>query len=365
MKKLISAIIINDFMLFFKSFLQNNRKCSIFIDEKVFFMYNNREESYGGIKMKIVFLDAATIGDDLTYQSFEELGEVVVYPTTNEEEFASHIEGADVVVINKLKLNAANLPKATNLKLICLAATGFDNVDLDYCRSVGIGVCNVVGYSTQSVAQLTLSMALSLYTHLDEYTDFVRSGEYTQNGLANRLTPVYHEIAGKTWGIVGYGNIGKQVGRVAEAMGCRVLVHKRTPSQGVECVDFDTVCQKSDILSLHVPLNEKTKNLLDEKHIAMLKKGAVVINVARGAVADEVALADAVLAGHIGGLGVDVYSKEPFDTEHPFNKIKHLPNVLLTPHMAWGGYETRVRLLGEIKENIVSFFAGKNRCRVD
>ena len=315
--------------------------------------------------MKIVFLDAATIGDDLTYQSFEELGEVVVYPTTNEEEFASHIEGADVVVTNKLKLNAANLPKATNLKLICLAATGFDNVDLGYCRSVGIGVCNVVGYSTQSVAQLTLSMALSLYTHLDEYTGFVRSGEYTQNGLANRLTPVYHEIAGKTWGIVGYGNIGKQVGRVAEAMGCRVLVHKRTPTQDAECVDFDTVCQKSDILSLHVPLNEKTKNLLDEKHIAMLKKGAVVINVARGAVADEVALADAVLAGHIGGLGVDVYSKEPFDTEHPFNKIKHLPNVLLTPHMAWGGYETRVRLLGEIKENIVSFFAGKNRCRVD
>lgn len=315
--------------------------------------------------MKIVFLDAATIGDDLTYESFEEIGEIVVYPTTSEIEFEEHIQGADVVVINKLKLNASNLPKASKLKLICLAATGFDNVDLDYCRKAGIGVCNVIGYSTQSVAQLTLSMALSLYTHLNEYTEFVRSGEYTQNGLANRLSPVYHEIAGKTWGIVGYGNIGKQVARVAEAMGCRVLVYKRTPIEDTECVDFNTICQKSDILSLHVPLNDETRNLLDKEHIAMLKKDAVVINVARGAVADEAALADAILKERIGALGVDVYSKEPFDAEHPFNKIKHLPNVLLTPHMAWGGYETRVRLLGEIKENVISFYTGKNRCRVD
>ena len=315
--------------------------------------------------MRIVFLDAATIGDDLTYESFEQIGEVVVYPTTSEDEFASHIDGADVVVINKLKLNANNLPMAKNLKLICLAATGYDNVDLDYCRKAGIGVCNVVGYSTQSVAQLTLSMALSLYTHLGEYTDFVRSGEYTKRGLANRLTPVYHEIAGRTWGIVGYGNIGKQVARVAAAMGCRVLVYKRTPVEDAECVDFDTICQKSDILSLHVPLNDQTRNLLDAEHIAMLKKDAVVINVARGAVTDEDALAEAILDGKIGGIGVDVYSKEPFGGDHPFNKIKHLENVLLTPHMAWGGYETRVRLLGEIKENIVSFYNGEKRCRVD
>ncbi len=315
--------------------------------------------------MKIVFLDAATIGDDLTYESFEALGEVIVYPTTGEAEFEAHIRGAEVVVINKLKLNASNLPVAKDLKLICLAATGFDNVDLDYCRQNGIGVCNVVGYSTQSVAQLTLAMALSLYTNLGQFTDFVRRGEYTKGGLANRLTPVYHEIAGKTWGIVGYGNIGKQVARVAEAMGCRVLVYKRTPIEDAECVDFDTVCQKSDILSLHVPLNEQTRNLLDAEHIAMLKKDAIVINVARGAVTDETALADAIMEDRIGGIGVDVYSKEPFDVDHPFQKIKHLPNVLLTPHMAWGGYETRVRLLGEIKENIISFFAGKNRCRVD
>lgn len=315
--------------------------------------------------MKIVFLDAATIGDDLTYEIFEEIGEVVVYPTTSENEFEDHVQGADVAVINKLKLNASNLPLAPDLKLICLAATGFDNVDLQYCRKAGIGVCNVVGYSTQSVAQLTLSMALSLYTNLEQYTSFVRSGEYTKGGLANRLTPVYHEIAGRTWGIVGYGNIGRQVARVAEAMGCHVLAYKRNPVKDAACVDFDTICQKSDILSLHVPLNNETRNLLDKEHIAMLKKDAVVINVARGAVADEEELANAILEERIGGLGVDVYSKEPFDTEHPFNKIKHLPNVLLTPHMAWGGYETRVRLLKEIKENIISFYAGQKRCRVE
>ena len=315
--------------------------------------------------MKIVFLDAATIGDDLTYESFAEIAEVVVYATTSAEEFEAHISDADVAVVNKLKLNATNLPKADKLKLICLAATGFDNVDLDYCRKAGIGVCNVVGYSTQSVAQLTVSMALSLYTHLGEYTDFVRSGKYTQKGLANCLIPVYHEIAGKTWGIAGYGNIGRQVACVARALGCNVLVYKRTPVEDAECVDFDTVCQKSDILSLHVPLSDQTRNLLDEEHIAMLKKGCVVINVARGAVADEAALTDAVLEDRIGGLGIDVYSKEPFGADHPFNKIKHLPNVLLTPHMAWGGYETRVRLLGEIKKNILSFLQNEQRCRVD
>ena len=315
--------------------------------------------------MKIVFLDAATIGNDMTYETFYDMGEVVVHQTTNEEEFEEHAQNADVLVINKLKLNASNLPKTPTVKLICLAATGYDNVDLDYCRKAGIGVCNVVGYSTQSVAQLTLSMALSLYTNLTQFTDFVRSGEYTQAGIANRLTPVYHEIAGKTWGIVGYGNIGKQVARVAEALGCNILVYKRTPIDDVECVDFNTVCQKSDILSLHVPLNDQTRNLLDKEHIAMLKKSAVIINVARGAVTDEEALTEAILDGRIGGLGVDVYSKEPFEVEHPFNKIKHLPNVLLTPHMAWGGYETRVRLLAEIKENIIAFCSGKNRCRVD
>lgn len=315
--------------------------------------------------MNIAFLDAATLGDDLSYEVFEKLGNVKVYQSTNEETFEQHVCNAEVVVINKYKLNRNNLPKASVLRLICIAATGYDNVDLEYCREKGIAVCNVVGYSTQSVAQITVGMALSLCIHLPEYNEFVRSGEYTKRGIANCLFPVYHELAGKTWGIVGFGNIGKQVGRVAEAFGCRVLVNKRTPVDGWDCVDFDTICHESDILSIHVPLSETTRNMLDRAHIGMLKSNAIVINVARGAVTDEAALAEAVANGRIAGLGVDVYSVEPMTADHPFQSIKELPNVCLTPHMAWGGYETRVRLLNEMAENMKAFLNQERRCRVD
>ena len=315
--------------------------------------------------MQITFLDAQTLGDDLSFDELSALGEVTVYPKTAPNEITAHAKGADVLVLNKVKINAETLGENDTVRLICITATGFDNVDLDFCRRRGIAVCNVVGYSTQSVAQVTVAMALSLITHLPEYAACVSSGDYTASGVANALTPVYHEIAGKTWGIVGFGNIGRQVGRVAEALGCRVLVNKRTPVEGWECVDFDTVCQNSDILSIHTPLNDTTRNLLDERHIAMLKPYAIVINVARGAVTDEAALAAAVREGRIGGLGVDVYSAGPMPADHPFQAIKSLPNVCLTPHMAWGAYETRVRLLSEIAENIRSYLIGEKRNRID
>lgn len=315
--------------------------------------------------MKLVLLDTGTLGDDISTELFSEFGEVTAYRSTAADEVEAHIGDADVVIINKVKLHAQNLAGAKRLRLICLAATGYDNVDLDFCRQHGIAVCNVVGYSTQSVAQITLAMALSLITHLREYEEFVQSGEYTARGIANALTPVYHEIYGKTWGIVGFGNIGRQVGEVARALGCRVIVNKRTPVSDWECVDFDEICRQSDILSIHTPLNDSTRNLLDERHIAMLKPNAIVINVARGAVTDEAALAKAILEGRIGALGVDVYSTEPFPADHPFQAIRQCKNVSLTPHMAWGGHETRVRLMDEIAENIRTFFAGGRRNRVD
>ena len=315
--------------------------------------------------MQITFLDAQTLGDDLSFDELSALGEVTVYPKTAPNEITAHAKGADVLVLNKVKINAETLGENDTLRLICITATGFDNVDLDFCRRRGIAVCNVVGYSTQSVAQVTVAMALSLITHLPEYAACVSSGDYTASGVANRLTPVYHEIYGKTWGIVGFGNIGRQVGKVAEALGCRVLVNKRTPMEGWECVDLDTICKEADILSIHTPLNDSTRNLLDAAHIAMLKKDAIVVNVARGAVTDEQALADAVKKGRIGALGVDVYSTEPMPADHPFQAIRELPNVCLTPHMAWGGHETRVRLMEEMAENIRSFLVGERRNRVD
>lgn len=315
--------------------------------------------------MNIVVLDAATLGQDLDLSIFEKYGKLTVYSSTSPEEIEAHLADADVALLNKIKLGEAQLANAKRLKLICVAATGFDNIDLSYCRSNGIAVCNVVGYSTQSVAQVTLAMALSLVTHLPEYTETVRSGEYTKSGVANRLVPVYHEIAGKTWGIIGFGNIGRQVGVVAEAMGCRVLVNKRTPIDGWKCVDLERICRESDIISIHTPLNETTRNLVDDAHIRMMKPSAVVINVARGAVTDEAALTNAIEEGRLGALGIDVYTQEPFPEDHPFQRIRHLPNVCLTPHMAWGGYETRVRLLNEMAQNIEAFLSGERRNRVD
>ena len=315
--------------------------------------------------MNIVILDADTLGKDLSYEALEAFGNVLSYPKTTPETERERIAEADVLIVNKYRIREETLTGSERLRLVCVAATGYDNIDLQACRKRGIAVCNVVGYSTGCVAQLTVGMALSLINHLPEYTEHVRSGEYARQGSANCLFPTYHEISEKTWGIVGFGNIGTAVGKVAQALGCRVLVCKRTPIAEWDCTDLETVCRESDILSLHVPLNAETRGMLDRAHIAMLKPNAIVLNVARGAVADEEALAEAIEENRIGGLGADVYSKEPFGTDHPFWRIRNRPNVCLTPHMAWGGYETRVRLLSEIAKNIEAFHNGTKRNRVD
>ena len=314
--------------------------------------------------MKIVFLDAATIGGDVDLSLYEKYGELKVYNTTTQEEFADHVGDSDVIIINKLKVGRQNLPACKNVKLVCVTATGYDNIDTEYCKENGIAVCNVVGYSTQNVAQLTLAMVLSLFCHLTEYNRSVADGRYTRGGVANILTPVYHEIYGKTWGIVGYGNIGKQVDVVAKAMGCRVIVYKRTPIEGEECVDIDTLCRESDIISVHTPLNDGTRGLISRERIASMKDGAILVNVARGAVCDEEALADAILQNKLGGVGIDVYSKEPFGEDHPMSKIAGLDNVILTPHMAWGSYEARQRCCEEIALNIESYLKGERRNRI-
>lgn len=316
-------------------------------------------------KLTVVVLDASTLGDDLDLTPLQALGEVKVYQTSTPEEIAVRIADADVLMQNKAKLTADLLAKATELKVICEAATGFDNIDVAYCREHGIAVTNVPGYSTQCVAQITFTLALSLITHLPQYTSFVQSGEYTASGVANRLSPAFCELYGKTWGIVGYGNIGKQVGKIAEAFGCNVIVHKRTPEEGVRCVDIDTLCRESDVISLHTPLNDGTRGLIGRAQLDMMKKNAILVNVARGAVTDEEAVADALLSGKLAGFGCDVYSAEPFPAEHPIDRIKDLPNVCLTPHIAWGGYETRVRLLDEMIKNAQAFFRGEKRNRVD
>ena len=315
--------------------------------------------------MKIVFLDALALGGDIDLSNFNDLGEVEVYGSSTEEEIKERTVDCDVVITNKLKLNEKTLANAKNLKLICVTATGFDNIDVDYAKSRSIGVCNVVGYSTNNVAQITVGLVLQLINKSKVYQRSVANGYYSECGVANILAPTYHEINGLKWGIVGFGNIGRAVAKVAEALGCEVLVNKREEVSDYKCVDIDTICNECDIITLHTPLNDGTRGLINAERIAKMRNGVILVNVARGAVTDERAVAEAVKSGKISGFACDVYSVEPFSREHPFYEIMDRDNVLLTPHMAWGSINARIRLLDEVKKNIVAYFKGEIRNRVD
>ena len=315
--------------------------------------------------MNIVILDAATLGDDLDLNVFDSVGTKTVYNVTAPGEVGDRVKDADVVVINKVKLNGENLSGADKLKLICIAATGFDNVDLEYARKRGIAVCNVKGYSTDSVAQLSVSLAMSLACHLNEYDSYCKSGKYTESGVQNCLKPVIYELSGKTWGIYGYGDIGKKVGLIAKAIGCKVIVCKRTPEDGTECVTLSELFKRADVITVHTPLNSETFHSVNAEILKNAKKSLILVNTARGAVFDEDAIVKAVEEGRIGALATDVYSVEPMTADSPYNRLKGFDNVIFTPHNAWGAYESRVRLISEIIKNINAFFSGEIRNRVD
>ncbi len=315
--------------------------------------------------MKIVILDRASIGFDTPISVLSRFGEVVCYNSSSPEEAMARSSDADVIVLNKIKVTRELMAAASKLRLVCVFATGYDNIDIEAARERGIAVCNVPGYSTDSVVLFTVSKVLALCSHLFEYDGFVKSGEYTASGVPNRLTPVYHELSGKTWGIIGYGNIGRAVGRVAEALGARVIVNKRTPSDDAVCVDIDTLCCESDIITVHCPLNDQSRALINEHRLSLMKPDVILVNEARGAVLDEAAVAKAIKEKKIAAFGCDVYSTEPFGKDHPYNDIMHMPNVILTPHAAWGSYEARERCINIIADNIDSFISRKILNRVD
>ena len=314
--------------------------------------------------MKISVLDIATLGYDLDFNSIQRLGEVKIYDVTMQEDVVERIKDAEVLILNKVKLNRENLPYAKNLKLICITATGFDNVDLEYCREHNIAVCNVTGYSRDSVVQLTVALAFSLTTNLSTFDRFVKSGKYTNSGIFNCIEPVFREMSALTWGVVGLGDIGTKVADIAKTMGCRVLAYKRTPVKKYTCVDIDTLCRESDIISIHIPLSKETYHLIDEKRLSEMKDGVILINVARGDVVDEEAVCKSVINKKIGGLGVDVYSKEPMQPDSPYQKILDCENVIFTPHMAWGAIDARKRCIDEVAKNIESFLNGEKRSRL-
>lgn len=315
--------------------------------------------------MRLVFLDAETVGNDIDISCFSKFGDFVSYPMTQSEEVVDRIKDADIIITNKIKLTAEVLSNAKNLKLVCVTATGFDNVDVEYAKANKIGVCNVKGYSTDSVAQITVSAVMYLAAHLNSYNYYTKSGEYTNSGVPNKLVPVFHELAGKTWGVYGFGDIGKKVAHIAKAIGCKILVCKKNPVDDFECVSLDELFERCDIITVHTPLTPETRHSINENVLSKAKKNLILFNAARGAVTDESAVAKAVETGIIDSFGTDVYSTEPLQKDSPLYRIKDRSNVLLTPHMAWGAYEARERLISEICENIKAFFDGAIRNRVD
>ena len=317
--------------------------------------------------MKIVVLERAIVGMDIDISPFSELGEVTEYDRTSYEEIPERIADADIVVINKSVMDETSLKDADKLRMICEFATGYDNVDIAYCRARGIAVANVSNYSTRSVAQHTMAMYFYLAEHLRHYDDYVKSGQYSAQPYFSNFEATFHEAPALKWGIAGYGNIGRAVASIADAMGFDTMYYStsgRNNDASLRQVDFDTLLSECDVISVHCPLNERTKHLFDGRAFACMKKSAVLINVARGPVVDNAALAEALESGEIAAAGLDVVEGEPISLKNPLMRIKDSDKLLITPHMAWGSVEARTLLVRETCLNIEAFLRGEERNRV-
>lgn len=312
--------------------------------------------------MKIVVLERNSVGPDISVECFNELGDVVCYPNTvSIEEVAQRTADADIVVANKSPMNEKSLSEARNLKLVCEFATGYDNCDLKYLRDRGIPVCNVVNYCTDMVAQHTFTLALALSQSLPHYDEYVKSGEYSAQDRFSNFGVPFYELAGKTWGIVGMGNIGRKVAQIASAFGCNVIFHSVTGKSTVKDyrqVDKDTLLAESDYLSIHCPLSDLTCKYIDAQALKKMKKSAVLINVARGPIVDNAALYEALEAGEIKAAGLDVMEKEPLQLSNPLSKIKDSNKLIITPHLAWGSVEARTRCVIGAYDNMKAFIEG-------
>lgn len=318
--------------------------------------------------MKIVVLERNSVGTDIDVSSFEQFGEVTYYGNTVKDNTAEHVGDAEIVIANKAPMNEETLKNCPNVKLICEFATGYDNVDLAYCRKRGIAVTNVVDYCSASVAQHTFAMALFLFEKLHYYDNYVKSGAYGAQDRFSNFDRRFYELEGKTWGIIGLGNIGKKVAGIAKSFGCRVIYYSvtgRNTCDEYENVPLDELLSASDVLSIHCPLSDLTRNLIDKAALCKMKKTAILINVARGAVVNNADLAWALEETVIAGAGLDVLEEEPIRATNPLNDIKDSERLIITPHMAWGSVEARTKIVQEACENIRAFLNGNIRNRVD
>ena len=308
--------------------------------------------------MKIVELDRETLGYDIDTSVLKTIGDFEEHEAADLETTREYIKDADVIIFNKTRMNEELLKDAPNVKMLAITATGFDNIDLEYCKSRGIAAANVKAYSTPAVAQHTFAMALFVLEKISYYDEYVKSGRYSsQSGFCN-FDEKYNELSGKTWGIIGMGNIGRSVARIAEAFGCKVIFYSASGNStctDYEKVELETLLKESDVLSIHCPLSDRTRNLINRDTLKLMKRNAILINVARGPVVNDADLAEALNNGTIAGAGLDVLGVEPMEKDNPLGLIKDSRKLLITPHMAWASVEARVRLLHATEDNVRAF----------
>ena len=308
--------------------------------------------------MKLVFLDTKTIGEDIDLSAYDALGEVVKYGFSTLEEIPERVKDADVLIVNKIAINEQTIGTAKNLKLVCVTATGTNNLDKEYLKKRGIAWRNVAGYSTESVTQHTFALLFYLLEKIRYYDDYVKDEKYINDTVFTHFAEHFNEVNGKTWGIIGLGTIGRRVADIAKAFGARVIYYSASGSpaqEGYEQVDFEALLTTSYIVSVHAPLNEYTKDLMDREAFAKMKKTAIFLNLGRGPIVVEQDLYEALETGEIAAAGLDVLCEEPMSETNPLAKIKDSKKLIITPHIAWASVEARNRLMQIIVEQIREF----------
>lgn len=308
--------------------------------------------------MKIVFLDAKSVGEDIDLSKYNQLGEFVKYDFTSFEQIPERVADADVIITNKGLINEQSVGNATQLKLVCVTATGTNNLDKQYLEKRGVAWRNVAGYSTESVAQHTFAILFYLLEKLSYYDAYVKEGRYANDTSFTHFAERFCEINGKTWGIVGLGNIGRRVADIAKMFGATVMYYSTTGKnnqEGYQRVDLDTLLKTSDIISVHAPLTSETEGLMNGEAFKKMKSSAIFLNVGRGAIVVEQDLADALENHQIAAAGLDVLCEEPMNPDSPFLRIKDSKRLLITPHIAWASIEARTALMNTVLQQIKDF----------
>ena len=314
--------------------------------------------------MDIVFLDKKTIGNVDNFNLLHKLGNVVVYDNTKPDEVIERASGKDVIITNKVAINKAIIDALPQLRLICVAATGINNINIEYAKQKGIEVKNVVAYSTDSVAQSTFSMLLYLLNRPSYYDTYVKSGAYARSEIFTHHGPAFWELAGKRFGIIGLGNIGRRVAKIAEGFGMEVVFYSTTGRNNninYKRFDLNTLLKTSDVVSIHAPLTDTTRNLITYEKLKLMRPCAIILNTGRGAIINEFDLARALNENLIGAVGIDVLTKEPIDSQNPLLKVFDKEKIIITPHIAWASMESRARLIEKIAKNIEAFKREKGK----